>query len=193
VKSSYTKLESEAELITRAQKGDREAFRTLVMNNHAAVYTLVYRMTGSGDLSDDATQQAFIQAWLHLPSYRPQSSLRAWLSRIAMNACLDALRREKRISPDEDTLQYTADPLPGPETSLMNKQREQTIQQALLSLNESSRSVLVLREYNGMSYQEIADVLNIPLGTVMSRLNTARLQLRNILAPMLKDIEVVYG
>ncbi len=193
MKSSYLKRESEAELITRAQKGDREAFGMLVMNNHAAVYTLVYRMTGSGDLSDDATQQAFLNAWLHLPSYRPGSSLRAWLSRIAMNACLDALRRDKRISPDEDAIQYTTDPLPGPETTLMNKQREQTIQQALLALNESSRSVLVLREYNGMSYQEIADTLNVPLGTVMSRLNSARTQLRTILEPLLKDIEVVYG
>jgi RNA polymerase sigma factor (sigma-70 family) len=184
---------SEAELITRAQKGDREAFGELVMSHHAAVYTMVFRMTGDLSFAEDATQQAFIQAWLHLPSYRPRSSLRAWLNRIAINACLDALRREKRVDLDNDMILATRDPRPGPEHALIEKQRAHTVQKALLALNETNRSVLVLREYNGMSYQEIAATLDIPLGTVMSRLNTARTQLRAILQPMLEEIEVIYG
>jgi RNA polymerase sigma factor (sigma-70 family) len=187
------KQESEDQLITRAQQGDREAFGNLVMNHHAAIYMMIYRMTGDVSLSEDATQQAFIKAWLHLPTYQPRSSLRSWLSRIAMNTCLDSLRREKRFVLDEESISETRDPQPGPESALINKQRSQTIRDALLALNDSNRSVLVLREFSGMSYQEIASVLNIPLGTVMSRLNTARVQLRSILQPLLEEIEVVYG
>jgi len=193
VSPSIQKQESETQLIMRAQQGDRDAFGHLVMSHQTAVYTMVYRMTGNTSLSEDATQQAFIQAWLHLPTYQPRSSLRSWLSRIAINACLDSLRREKRIVLDEESTLKTVDPQPGPESALINKQRAHAVQNALLLLHESARAVLVLREYSGLSYQEIASTLDIPLGTVMSRLNTARVQLRGILQPLLEEIEVVYG
>jgi RNA polymerase sigma-70 factor (ECF subfamily) len=193
VSLSNQKQESEARLITRAQQGDRDAFGELVMNHHTAVYTTVYRMTGSAHLAEDATQQAFIKAWLHLASYQPRSSLRAWLSRIAINTSLDILRQEKHSQPDDAAVQDCPDENPGPESILIMKQREQTVRKALLALNETNRSILVLREYGGLSYQEIASALNIPIGTVMSRLNTARAQLRAILQPQLEEIEVAYG
>jgi RNA polymerase sigma-70 factor (ECF subfamily) len=185
--------ESEARLITRAQQGDREAFGELVMNHHTAVYTTVYRMTGDARLAEDATQQAFIKAWLHLASYQPRASLRAWLSRIAINSGLDVLRREKRIIPDNEAIGESMDTQPGPESALIEKEQAQIVQKALLALNETNRSVLVLREYGDLSYQEIATTLNIPLGTVMSRLNAARMQLRSILQSQLVEIEVEYG
>ena len=190
---SLHQQESETRLITRAQQGDREAFGELVMNHHTAVYTTVYRMTGDAQLAEDATQQAFLKAWLHLASYQPRASLRAWLSRIAINSGLDVLRREKRIIPDEALIGECMDTQPGPESVLIEKQQALAIQNALLALNETNRSVLVLREYGDLSYQEIAAALNIPLGTVMSRLNTARKQLRMILQPQLEEIEVEYG
>jgi len=83
-----------------------------------------------------------------------------------------------------------ADARPEPEKALIIKQRSQTVQKALLVLNDSTRAVLVLREYGGMSYQEISSALEIPLGTVMSRLNHARSQLREILQPLLEEVEV---
>jgi RNA polymerase sigma-70 factor (ECF subfamily) len=185
--------ESEARLITRAQQGDREAFGELVMNHHTAVYTTVYRMTGDASLAEDATQQAFLKAWLHLASYQPRASLRAWLSRIAINSGLDVLRREKHTTPDDELIEESVDAHPGPESALIEKEQAQSIQKALLALSETNRSVLVLREYSDLSYREIATALNIPLGTVMSRLNAARMQLRMILQPQLEEIEVQYG
>jgi RNA polymerase sigma-70 factor (ECF subfamily) len=193
VNRSNQNQENEALIITRAQKGDRDAFGELVMIHHTAVYTMVYRLTGDSHLAEDATQQAFIKAWQHLPSYRPTASLRAWLGRIAINTSLDTLRHDKRILPDDEMIDDREDPQPGPESQIIDKQRAAAIQNALLSLNETNRSVLVLREYSGMSYQEIANVLEIPLGTVMSRLNNARTQLRTILQPIIEEIEVEYG
>lgn len=193
MKPLINQQESETLLITRAQQGDREAFGELIMNHHTAVYTTVYRMTGDAHLAEDATQQAFIKAWLHLASYQPRASLRAWLSRIAINSGLDVLRREKRIIPDDKVIGECMDAQPGPESAMIKKEKAQTVQKALLALNETNRSVLVLREYGDLSYQEIATALNIPLGTVMSRLNAGRNQLRMILQPQLEEIEVEYG
>ena len=185
--------ESEARLISRAQQGDREAFGKLVMNHYTAVYTTVYRMTGDAHLAEDVTQQAFMKAWLHLASYQPRASLRAWLSRIAINSGLDVLRREKHIIPDDAAIGESMDTQPGPESTLIDKEQALVVQKALLALSETNRSVLVLREYSDLSYREIATALNIPLGTVMSRLNAARMQLRMILQPQLEEIEVEYG
>jgi RNA polymerase sigma-70 factor (ECF subfamily) len=190
VKSPDIKKESEAQLITRAQQGDKKAFGELVLRHHTPVFTSLYHLSGDREKAEDATQQAFIQAWLHLPGYQPRSSLRSWISRIAINAWLDGVRREKHNFPDESVLEYMADPRPEPEKALIIKQRAHTIQKALLVLNDSTRAVLVLREYGGLSYQEISSTLEIPLGTVMSRLNHARNQLRNVLQPLLEEVEV---
>ncbi len=94
-------LETEAGLIIRAQQGDRGAFGELVQRYQARVVDVVYRMCSDAQLAQDAAQEAFIQAWLHFPSYRPQSPLRNWLYRIAINAALDALRRQAATLPGE--------------------------------------------------------------------------------------------
>jgi len=190
VKSPDLKKESEAQLITRAQQGDQKAYGELVLRHHAPVFASLCHLSGDRDKAEDATQQAFIQAWLHLPGYQPRSSLRSWISRIAVNAWLDGIRREKHNLPDGSVLENMADARPEPEKALIIKQRSQTVQKALLTLNDSTRAVLVLREYGGLSYQEISSALEIPLGTVMSRLNHARNQLRNILQPLLEEGEV---
>ena len=164
----------ETELITRAQNGERNAFSELVRLHARGVMNVIYRMCGDEQLSEDAAQEAFIRAWLNLSSYRPQTSLRNWLYRIAVNAATDMLRKEKRILPNDiEDLQLT-DERPGPESLASQQERTVLVQKAVLSLPDSSRAVLVLREYEGMSYHEIADALDIPVGTVMSRLNYAR-------------------
>jgi RNA polymerase sigma-70 factor, ECF subfamily len=168
----------------KAQGGNRNAYGELVRIHHPGVIDVIYRMCGDAELAQDAAQDAFIQAWMHLPSFRPGSSLRSWLYRIAINAALDVLRRSIRNSRDTDldTL-VLPDPQAGPEAALLQKERTTAVRQAVLSLTEASRSVLVLREYGGLSYQEIAVTLDIPLGTVMSRLNYARHQLKQMLQP----------
>ena len=150
-------------------------------------------MCGNVELAEDAAQDAFIQAWLNLSSFRPGTSLRNWLYRIAVNAALDVLRREpKAPSLDVESLSM-ADPLAGPEAAFLQKERTVIVQQAILSLTEASRAVLVLREYGGLSYQEIASALDIPLGTVMSRLNYARDRLKELLVSQFLTLELENG
>jgi len=170
---------NETELVTRAQNGDRNAFSELVSLHARGVLNVIYRMCGDEQLAEDAAQEAFIQAWLHLPSYRPQTPLRNWLYRIAVNAATDKFRKEKRILPNDIEDLNLTDERPGPESLVSQQERTVLVQKAVLSLPEASRAVLVLREYEEMSYHEIADALDIPVGTVMSRLNYARKLLKD--------------
>ena len=170
---------NEADLILRAKNGERNAFSELVCRHADGVRHLIYRMCGDAQIAEDAAQETFIRAWLHLASYRPPTPLRNWLFRIAVNAATDMLRKEKRILPGElDDLQLS-DPQPGPEAVFSQEEQTVLIQKAVLSLPDASRAVLILKEYEGLSYQEIADTLDIPMGTVMSRLNYARKLLKD--------------
>jgi RNA polymerase sigma-70 factor, ECF subfamily len=169
---------NETEFVTRAQGGDRNAFSELVRSHARGVQHVIYRMCGDMRLAEDATQETFIQAWLRLRSYRPGTSLRNWLYRIAVNTAIDMLRKEKRILPGAVEDLRLTDPEPGPEALAANSERAEAVQGAVLALPDASRAVLVLREYEGLSYQEIAEALDIPVGTVMSRLNYARKLLR---------------
>lgn len=186
-------MESEDQLVASAQNGDRNAYGDLVRRHHHGVTQVIYRMCGDAQLAQDAAQEAFLRAWTHLPKFRPGTNLRGWLYRIAINAARDVLRRESKIAnTDFDTLGM-ADPQAGPESELLRKERTLIVQKALLELSEASRSVLVLREYGGLTYQEIAGALDIPLGTVMSRLNYARRQLKGALLPHFNHLEIENG
>ena len=185
--------ETEPALIVKAQSGDRSAYGELVRRHHPGVIKVIYRMCGDMELAQDAAQEAFIQAWLHLSTFRPGTSLRNWLYRIAINAALDVLRRDtKTADTDFETLPMP-DPQAGPEAALLKKERTIAVQQAILALTEASRSVLVLREYGGLTYHEIAVTLNIPLSTVMSRLNYARHQLKQSLQTYFIQMEIENG
>jgi RNA polymerase sigma-70 factor, ECF subfamily len=186
-------LESESCLVSRAQQGDRSAYGELVQRHYPGVVKVVYRMCGDAHLAEDAAQDAFIRAWLHLPSYHPKTSLRSWLFRIAINAALDFLRREAVSTPDDIENLALANPDPDPETITIEDERAQQVRLAVMALSPSSRAVLVLREYEGFSYQQTAEALDIPLGTVMSRLNYARQCLRKSLATQLLQSEVQNG
>jgi RNA polymerase sigma-70 factor, ECF subfamily len=170
---------NETELIIQAKNGERNAFSELVCIHAQGVRNVIYRLYGNTQLAEDAAQETFIQAWLHLASYRPQTSLRNWLYRIAVNAATDMLRKEKRIMPHALEDLPLTDPQPGPEARFSQEERAALVQKAVLSLPNACRAVLVLREYEELSYHEIADALEIPLGTVMSRLNYARKLLKD--------------
>ncbi len=178
--------ETEFDLVSKAQQGDRSAFGELVRHYHPVVVNVVYRMCGDVQLAEDAAQEAFLRAWLHLASYRPEASLRNWLYRIAVNAALDSLRKDQHTQGDIESLSL-ADEHPGPEAELYHRERASRVREAILSLSESNRAVLVLREYGRLSYQEIAATLEVPVGTVMSRLNYARNRLRVLLADLEDD------
>jgi RNA polymerase sigma-70 factor (ECF subfamily) len=185
--------EDENALIEQAQQGDRNAFGELVSRYYPGVVRVVYRLCGDTGLAEDMAQEAFLRGWVNLSSFRPQSSLRNWLYRIAVNATLDVLRRRPEEALEDEAAQMVPDQEAGPEATLIEKERVALLQQAMRSLPEAARSVLVLREYGGLSYQEIANVLEVPVGTVMSRLNYARNRLRLLLKGDLLQLENEYA
>jgi RNA polymerase sigma-70 factor, ECF subfamily len=167
--------------IAGAQLGDRQAFGELVRRHRAGVVNVVYRMCGEAALAEDAAQEAFLRAWQNLGRYNPRFAFRNWVYRIALNVAMDALRRE-RPTTDVDTEPLVSGE-ESPEARVERRQLAEQVQRAVMNLPPASRAVLVLREYEALSYQEIAEALDIPLGTVMSRLNYARTQLRHTLGP----------
>jgi RNA polymerase sigma-70 factor (ECF subfamily) len=177
-------IATEADLVALAQQGDRAAFGELVYKHRQGVIGVVYRMCGDSELAEDAAQEAFIRAWKNIHRYQPRSPFRNWVYRIATNAALDVLRRQREIV-DIDNLPLPSD-RPTPEKAAETQERATIIKEAILALPEASRSVIILREYEGFSYREIAEALDIPIGTVMSRLNYARKQLRQSLASLLE-------
>lgn len=170
--------------IRQSQQGNRLAFSELVRAHREGVIWMVYRMCGDVELAEDVAQDTFIRAWQHLPRYQPRSSFRSWLYRIAANRTLDILRRER----DNASIDDFALPAENanPEVQAIRSERERAVQAAILDLAPASRSVLVLREYEGFSYKEISEILEIPMGTVMSRLNYARSRLMKSLESYLE-------
>ncbi len=178
------------DLVIKAQHGDRNAFSELVHRHSQGVINVIYRLCGDSQLAEDAAQEAFIHAWLKLSTYQLHTSLRNWLYRIAINIAIDALRKEKHLASVELSERMAA-PEPTPEGMLTSRERAIWIQKAVLTLPPACRAVLVLREYEELSYQEIASTLNIPIGTVMSRLNYARNLLRaNLKTQLFNYVEV---
>jgi RNA polymerase sigma-70 factor (ECF subfamily) len=175
----------ETHLVKQAQNGDRNAFSELVRIHAQGVLNVVYRMCGDMLIAEDAAQETFLRAWQNLSAYRSQMPLRNWLYRIAVNAGMDMLRKEKRILPDDINDLNLTDKQPGIELLVSQQERTALVQKTIVSLPHASRVVLVLREYEGLSYQEISSTLDIPVGTVMSRLNYARKLLKAKLEPQL--------
>jgi RNA polymerase sigma-70 factor (ECF subfamily) len=174
----------EPELITKAQQGDRAAFGELVRHHRRGVINIVYRMSGDIHFAEDMAQEAFLRAWQKLASYQPRAPFRNWVYRIATNAALDVLRKEKDFINIDDV--HLAGPRASPEDKFVRDELGDRIKLAIFSLPAASRAVLILREYEALSYREIAETLDIPMGTVMSRLHFARNKLRQLLAP---DVE----
>jgi RNA polymerase sigma-70 factor (ECF subfamily) len=182
-------VRDEQEIIQAAQRGDLNAFNELVLQYQSQVYNLAYRIMGEGDSAADATQEAFISAYRAINSYRG-GSFRAWLMRIVTNACYDELRRRKRRPTSSLDALYVVDAAPGevlmdgaesPEAYAQRQDLNRALEAALQTLPEEQRTVLVLSDIQGYSYQEIADIVDVSLGTVKSRLSRARAKMRDYL------------
>ncbi len=176
----------DSKLIERAQKGDREAFNDLVCLYRASMINVIYRMCGDPSLAEDAAQVAFIQAWKHLPGFTLRTTFQSWLYRIGINAALDSLRRNKPSTAIDDLPLISREEKM--EARVERQERMRAVRQAVLSLPEASRAVIILREYEELSYQEIADAIDIPIGTVMSRLAYARKLLTERLNPVMEVV-----
>ncbi|MBC5729908.1 RNA polymerase sigma factor [Pseudoflavonifractor hominis] len=184
-------MQSEAELVRLARQGDESAFALLVEQNQSRIYNLALRMTRNPDDAAELTQEAFLNAWRGLSKFQGESSFSTWLYRLTSNLCIDFLRREKRrsglsmtVSLDDEEEGRQAD-VPderfSPEQSAERREVQELIRAGLRSLSEEHRRVLVLRELDGLSYAEIAQLLGLEEGTVKSRIARARLALRKYL------------
>lgn len=180
-------IPDESELVRRSQSGDQDAFGTLVQRTYRLVIHVAYRTTNDAVLAEEIAQETYLKAWRALPRFKVKDggSFKAWVCRIAVNTATDAGRRA-RPTVELDPYMMVSN-IHDPETAYLRQERDQTIRQAVMALSEGSREALILREYGGLSYREIAEVLQIPIGTVMSRLNYGRQQLKGALRPWLDE------
>lgn len=183
--AAYFDLPNEDILIAAAQRGNLNAFNTLVLHYQDAVYHVTYRILGDFDDAEDATQDTFITAFRRLETYRG-GNFRAWLMRVAINTCYSLLRYQKRRpstplhdlgGENFDDGPPIPDPIATPEQAIQDKELSVAILNCINRLSVEQRVALVMRDIEGYSYQEIADLENAPLGTVRSRLSRARVDL----------------
>lgn len=177
-------------LIRRAQRGDADAFEQLLLEHQKNVYNLCYRMAGNPDDAMDLSQETFLRAWRCLDQYQFASAFSTWLYRLCSNICIDFLRKRRRQqtvpltfedADGEEQTYAVPDAQPLPEEQVELKLTREILQAAMTQLLPEHRAVLQLRVVNEMSYEQIADVLDIQIGTVKSRLSRARNQLKKIL------------
>ena len=189
---------NEAEIIRQCQAGDSSSFDLLVQEHYTRVYNTAFRMLGDTDRAADATQAAFVRAFSSLRSFRGEASFATWLYRIVVNVCLDELRDAAKrpagltfVADDDDEPQERSlpDEQADPARQAARHERQAVVHEALQQLAPEQRMVLVLYDLNGLSYQEAAQVLEIPVGTMKSRLNRARNALKEVLRPHLELFE----
>ncbi|HOV48183.1 MAG: sigma-70 family RNA polymerase sigma factor [Anaerolineae bacterium] len=179
----------ETALVYTAQRGNLDAFNELLLHYQTQAYNLAYHLLQDPAAADDATQEAFISAYRSLAQFRG-GSFRAWLLRIVTNACYDALRHAKRRPSvsweafgdlEEEANPHLRDHAELPEEAVERDELRQLLEDALARLPEDQRTVLVLVDRLGLSYEEVAETLQIQLGTVKSRLARARGRMRDLL------------
>ena len=183
-------------LVRAAQRGDAQAFRALVTKYQRRVYPLALGMVRDSDEAMDITQETFVRVHRYLPSFKGDSSFFTWTYRIATNLSLDSARRRgrsERVEMDEQDAEIESrmDPasaaLAGPQRAALNEELKGKIEEALATLSENHRAILLLREVEGLSYEDLARTLGIRKGTVMSRLFHARLKMQRKLREYLED------
>ena len=181
----------EEQLIRRAQQGDNDAFEALLLLHQKKVYNLCLRMSENPDDALDLSQEAFLRAWRSLGQYQFEASFSTWLFRLTSNLCIDFLRRKKRRQEtslterfedsDEGAELCVPDAQPLPEQQAMTNETRRELARAMQRLAPDHRQILQLRVIEDLPYEQIAQILNVRVGTVKSRLARARLSLRKIL------------
>lgn len=193
-------LMDEAALIRDAQRGDVDAYNSLVLHFQTGAYNVAYRIMGDLDSAADATQEAFIAAYRSIHTFRG-GSFKAWLMRIVTNQCYDELRRRKRrpnasldalyVEDDSEDASF-ASHTESPESHTQRRELQDAINECLQGLPDDQRAVTVLRDVEGFSYEEIAAALNVADGTVKSRLARARIRLRDCLQGFAELLPATY-
>ena len=176
-------MRDQEHIIARARRGDADAFEQLVAAYRNQVFRLALRMCGNEADADEVAQEAFLSAWKGLPNFRGESRFSTWLYQLTTHAAINLMRREKRQAAVEDIDEITAaDDGPSPQQQVERTETQREIRSALMQLPEEYRQVLLLRFMQELSYEEIGRALKLPVGTVKSRLNRAKAQLKDILS-----------
>ncbi len=186
--------DADQELVRRVQKGDRRAFDLLFSRYQHKIHGLVSRYVRAHDEIDDVVQEAFIKAYRALPRFRGESAFYTWLYRIAINTAKNYLVARGRRPPDVDVDAADAEHFDGgdalrdlenPENALARDELERTINAAIAALPDDLRSAVTLREFDGLSYEQIAEVMDCPVGTVRSRIFRAREAIDSRIRPLI--------
>ena len=183
---------TDAELVKGCLAGDHGAWESIVRQHHQRLYNLAYRFTGRFDEAEDLAQEIFLKVYRTLNSYRPESgALVTWMVRVGRNHIIDHYRKFKteRTQTDSIEVEYEkAEENPAryrnPAEALEQRELSERIHQALLRISEDLREAVILRDLEEFTYDEIADMLNLPLGTVKSRINRGRAELARLLVRM---------
>jgi RNA polymerase sigma-70 factor (ECF subfamily) len=183
----------DAQWIRRVLDGDAAAYSELVRRYQSRLFAIVYAMTGNREDAEDLTQEAFARAFWKLNTFQHRSSFATWLSHIAMNLTRSHRRKhrhEKSQPKMPFDLAMEEAVARGPQVDQRSIEQEQSekLRQAILRLDEERRSILILRDVDGMDYESIAETLDVPIGTVRSRLHRARLELREIIVTMIPSL-----
>lgn len=178
----------ERDLIRKAKQGDMLAFEELILKHEKIVYNLALRMMNHSEDAMDISQEVFLKAYRSLANFDERSAFSTWLYRITHNTCIDEIRKrkgkqtyslEEDLESEDGSMQrQVADDGDTPEESLMRKEQKSEILRALDTLSEEHKAAIILRDVKGLSYEEIAEILELSLGTVKSRINRARNQLK---------------
>ena len=190
--------DSDRELMERLKNGDMSAFDQIVEKHKVSLINFAYRFVGDQETAEDIAQETFIRIYKNIRRYRSdKAGLRTWMYKIAANLCKNELRRRSRrskvlvsaaIGDQENTgnpIEFMQDKAPGPDQQLEKKEFQKILSETISRLPEKFRTVLILRDIEGMTYEEISQITGKPAGTIKSRLNRARL--------MLKDKMMVYA
>ena len=177
----------ELELIHRSQAGDTDAFGELVTKYRAKIYTMLYGMVRNENDAWDLAQESFLQAWRSIHKFEGRSSFYTWLYRLTVNLAIDSLRRKGRCVEVELDAAIPCF-LPSPRANYERAEIRALVYAALAQLTPEHRAAIVLKEIEDLQYQEIAEVLNVSVGTVMSRLFYGRKKLQSILRPIFNQV-----
>ena len=168
---------TDEELVTRSVGGDADSFNQLVRRWERPIYALAYRTIGREEEARDVTQDTFLRAYRALPGFKGQAKFSSWLYRIALNLCRDWMRKQRRAPTQQmpegiDPVEMAAEggPVESIETLVARRELSAVVEEAMARLPEEQRTAIILKEYHGMTFQEIADLQGCPLSTVKTRL-----------------------
>ena len=172
----------EQELISKSKKGDFLAFEILINKYSKQVFNILLRLLGNREDAEDVSQEVFVKVYKKLHTYKGNSQFYTWLFRIAINAGKDHLKKKKWEYPletlGEDRFSFPQGHSVGPEATVINKEKKELILRALMELKLEQRAIIILRDIQGFSYEEISGILGISIGTVKSRISRTRKTLK---------------